>query len=175
MAASGPDNLGACRNQLDSPLLVLFLLVRQITRYGFASLGFALAAYLIFVALVQSDVLDPTLSILVSQLSVLPFAFMASRKLVFRSKSGVLRNLTLYTLGYLLSMFLQWSNVFFFHSWLGFAPYSVAAWGIAISFPLFFLYQKLLFNGPWTRAEGKSQGVWGPVERVFAALLPPKK
>lgn len=148
MPASRLRNPEASRGQQDGRIGSLFLLVGQIGRYGFVSLGFAVTSYFIFVCLVQFDVLDPTFSILLAQLSVLPFAFMASRKLVFRSYSGASRNLAAYTLGYLSSMIVQWSNVFVFHAWLGFPPFAVAAWGLAISFPLFFLYQKFLFNGP---------------------------
>ena len=123
-------------------------LVGLIGKYSLVSLSFAVTAYLMFIALVEISALEPTYAILFSQLCVLPFAYITTRKQVFRSNATVLRSVALYFLGYMSSMAFQWLNIFTFYGWLRFPPYAVAAWGIVISFPLFFVYQKLIFSGP---------------------------
>lgn len=143
-----------------------FSLARQVGRYSLASFSFAFAAYLIFIVVIQIHELNPTLAILLSQLCVLPFAFAWSRKRVFRSYRSTARALIMYSLGYFASMIFQWLNMLAFHSSLQFSPFAVAAWGIVVSFPLFFLYQKLIFSRP----ERKKEKGPGGAERQLQML-----
>jgi len=124
------------------------LLTRSMVRYGALGAALNLAAYVLYLFLVEVVNWKPEMSLVFAQVTTLPISFLIIRRTVFVAPEGLARSAALYIAGYAGSMVFQVTNLALFSGVFGAPHFIVAGWGAALAIPMFFFYQsRVVFKG----------------------------